>query len=273
MDDALAQWLALREPTDAASRAPQLTQLIANRFAGRDPLHVLDLGSGTGSNIRYLADHLPARHQRWLAVDRSPLLLSLARSRTEQATAAMLRLVEIDTREQDLNELPQDLFAGRHLVTSSALLDLVSESWLTLLAQRCREAGAAALFTIVYNGRSEPSPHDPDDALVIALFNRHQHRDKGLGGPAAGPDATDAAVRAFTAAGYDVETAGSDWRLGPDDREIQRELIEGWAFAATETDPRHAERIAAWRARRLEHLDAGRAHAIVGHHDIAAVIR
>ena len=73
------------------------------------------------------------------------------------------------------------------------------------------------------------------------------------------------------ASGTPYARAGGAARCGP--REMQRELIEGWAFAATETDPRQAERIAAWRVRRLEHLGAGRAHAVVGHYDLAAVIK
>ena len=48
-----AAWLALREPYDHAARSAAL----ADRFAaavGKAP-HLLDLGCGTGSNLRYLA--------------------------------------------------------------------------------------------------------------------------------------------------------------------------------------------------------------------------
>ena len=87
----------------------------------------------------------------------------------------------------DLGALDDEaVFAGRHLVTASALLDLVSESWLKSLAMRCRAAGAVALLTITYNGRSLASPPEPEDAMVLDLFNRHQRTDKGLGGPGGG---------------------------------------------------------------------------------------
>src|SRR5687767_5341631 len=76
MDDALAQWLALREPADTASRSVDLTRAIANATRGRDPLRVLDLATGTGANIRYLMNRFPVRHQQWLAVDHSPTLLA-----------------------------------------------------------------------------------------------------------------------------------------------------------------------------------------------------
>ena len=59
----------------------------------------------------------------------------------------------VETRQLDLGSLADtDIFAGRHLVTASALLDLVSERWLGELAACCRAAGAAALFTLTYNG-------------------------------------------------------------------------------------------------------------------------
>jgi hypothetical protein len=132
--------------------------------------------------------------------------------------------------------------------------------------------GAAALFTIVYDGRTVCSPGEPEDALVLELFNRHQHRDKGLGGPAAGPDATEAAIRAFSSAGYHVDSDRSDWNLDPSDADLQRELIAGWAFAAKETDPSAAAVIDAWLARRLEHVEANRSQIMVGHHDIAAYL-
>jgi SAM-dependent methyltransferase len=268
VDDALARWLALREPTDVASRSERLMRTIAERLSAHDPVRVLDLGTGTGSNIRFMSEYLHARHQQWLAVDRSELLLR--RARTVAGTDPD-RHVEVETRQADLGALDDtSLFAGRHLVTASALLDLVSESWLRTLAARCRHVGAAALFTIVYDGRTVCSPGEPEDALVLELFNRHQHRDKGLGGPAAGPDATEAAIRAFSDTGYHVDSDRSDWTLDASDADLQRELIAGWAFAAKETDPSAAPVIDGWLARRLAHVDADRSEVVVGHEDVAA---
>ena len=287
MDDrALVQWLALRESVDAASRSPGLTQAVADVVRACEPVRVLDLATGTGSNIRYLMRHLP-RRQHWLAVDQSPELLQELPVRMSQWGASGGREVatnttrctirdgerecEIETAQRDLNILDSaDLFARRDLVTASALLDLVSEKWLYSLAARCREAGAAALFTITYNGRWSCSPAEPEDDLVRSLFNRHQHTDKGLGGPAAGPDAAGLVVRAFTEAGYTVRSEPSDWRLGADHAALQRELIEGWAEAATEIEQEAASTVAAWRIRRLRHVEAARSHLVVGHDDVAA---
>jgi len=170
----------------------------------------------------------------------------------------------------DLDRLDAGLFEGRNLVTASALLDLVSESWLRLLATRCREAGATALFTLTYDGRSSCDPVEPEDDMVRELMNMHQKTDKGLGGRAEGPDAWSVAERVFTEAGYRVECAPSNWSIGPPERAFQRMLIEGWARAAVEIAPERADTIADWLRRRLEHLEAGQSRIVVNHVDMVA---
>lgn len=286
MSESLADWLRLREAADWEARSSGLVQLVQTAPHEGAPYNVLDLATGTGSNVRYLAEHLPGR-QRWLVVDRSPDLLALVTDRTAswsaargykcrtQATGLRVRHesldCEIETRQRDLCALDDvGLFAGRHLVTASALLDLVSESWLRSLAAHCRDAGAAALFALTYNGESSCSPVEPEDELIRDLLNRHQHTDKGLGGAAAGPDAVACAERCFAAVGYEVRTEPTDWDLGPAQADMQRYLIEDWARAAIELAPDLLPRITDWRDRRLAHIDAGRSRIIVRHHDLAA---
>jgi hypothetical protein len=162
------------------------------------------------------------------------------------------------------------MFSGRALVTASALLDLVSEAWLRALVARCREAGAAVLFALSYDGRIEFSPEDPADAEVRELVNRHQRTDKGFGG-ALGPDASATAERVLVSLGYHhVTHERSDWVLGPGSRELQRQLMDGWARAATEIAPERLARIADWRDRRQTHVAAECSRLIVGHQDLAA---
>jgi hypothetical protein len=177
----------------------------------------------------------------------------------------------IETKIIDLGTIPdRDVLESPHLVTASALLDLVSDEWLRALAARCREVRAAALFAITYNGRSSCSPVEPEDQLVLDLFNRHQRTDKGLGGSAAGPGAVASVIEAFEDAGYLVVREASDWHIGPEARRFQRELIDGWAHAASEIDPGSAPTIAQWRERRLAHIADGRSHLVVGHDDVGA---
>jgi hypothetical protein len=265
--DSLSTWLALREPADIASRSAALTQAIVARLPHARPLRILDLGSGTGSNVRYLSSRLPAP-QDWLIVDRDPGLLAEV---TGRSVACHIETLCRNLGAPDDSADPP-LFAGRHLVTASALLDLVSDQWLRALADRCRSTGAAALFTLNYNGRSQCAPGEAEDDAIRDLMNRHQRTsDKGFG-PAAGPEAVDCAERWFVAAGYQVRREASDWILAPEQSPLQRQLIEGWAQAAEEIAPEQTRMIRDWLARRLTHVEAGRSRVVVGHEDLAAWI-
>jgi hypothetical protein len=168
--------------------------------------------------------------------------------------------------------LDDSLFAGRALVTASALLDLVSETWLRRLVLQCRAHDAAALFALTYDGRLAFEPAEPDDALIRDLVNGHQRTDKGFG-PALGPAAVAAAADLFRSSGHDVRIAASDWILhrasAPD--ALQEQLIDGWADAAAEIAPDRAVVVEAWRQTRRGHVTSGQSVLTVGHQDLAAL--
>jgi len=290
MHETLSNWLALREPADVAARSAALTRAVVEKLPRDRSLRAVDLGTGTGSNVRYLSRDLPAE-QEWLLVDRDPVLLAEAAARLEDEerkgreerkdsedhddknalrSLRPLRSIVVETREMNLGVLEPDIFSGRDLVTASALLDLVSGTWLRALADECRAASTTALFALTYNGRSHCSPEEPEDEMIRELMNRHQRQnDKGFG-RAAGPDAVDIAERCFAAAGYHVRREPSDWVLTPDARELQRQLVEGWASAAREIAQDQTSVIDDWLRRRLEHVDANRSSITVGHEDLAA---
>jgi hypothetical protein len=73
------------------------------------------------------------------------------------------------------------------LVAASALLDLVSYSWLKRLAIEVVVRGLPFYAALSYNGQVTFEPSDLLDAPITAVSN-HQRRDKGLE-PALGPDA------------------------------------------------------------------------------------
>lgn len=278
-------WLALREPADAAARSARLVGLVAEAAAHDAALAVVDLGAGSGSNLRYLAPWLPSP-QRWRLIDHDPALLdvvpaqltawSRANGWSLSADGAGLLIrgetfaCHVDVETADL-ACDAAALAGPGLVTASALLDLVSEPWLRRLAESCRDRGATVLFALTYDGRIRCSPEEPEDRLVQELVNRHQRTDKGFG-PALGPEAAEAAPRCFERVGYHVAREASDWVLSPASGALQRQLIDGWAGAASATDPGRRGLIAGWRTRRLAHVLDGRSELAVGHQDLAGLL-
>ena len=256
MSEFSAEWLELREPVDVASRSMRLTRAVAAVLPRYRAIDVLDLGAGTGANVRYLAGKLPLP-QRWLLVDRDERLLSRA------PRAWPSQCMDLQNAVRD-----RALFASRALVTASALLDLVSDAWLEALIARCREAGAAVLFALTYDGRMDFAPAEIEDEAICGLVNRHQRTDKGFG-PALGPAAVARTSELFSAAGYYVEREASDWSLTPESHELQRQLIAGWADAAVAVAPERSDVIDDWCDRRMAHVDEGRSQVIVGHKDLA----
>lgn len=264
-----AAWLALREPADRAARSDMLTRALADVLPRNECIRILDLASGTGANLRYLSERLRSE-QEWLLTDHDEALLSAAPGRV---TSADGRVCHVATRRVDLSALgDDDLFGNRRLVTASALLDLVSASWMRRLAQHCRRSRATALFALTYNGRIECDPVDSDDAMICDLVNRHQRTDKGFG-RALGPAASGSAERLFADAGYAVRRAPSDWMLTPDMSELQQQLIEGWAAAAREIESSRSPAIDRWLSRRLAFVDTRASRIIVGHDDLLATWR
>lgn len=263
-----APWLALREPLDAASRSLRLgTSLAESLQATRSensPLAVIDLGAGTGANLRYAAP-LIGGPQEWLLVDNEPALLEAAQGllRTSPLPACRVRCIALDLATQ-LDRVP--LRSGT-LLTASALLDLVSEEWLRALVRRAADVAAPVWFTLAYDGHIVCDPAEPEDREIQELFNLHQLTDKGFGA-ALGPGAGRMAQQILLQHGYQVQGAPSDWHIGPDRAALQHALLEGWCQAATQIAPHRTAALRDWLTRRRAHVDAARSKLRVGHVDM-----
>lgn len=264
-----AAWLALRENADHRSRADGLLPPLRAWWSARGASTVLDLGCGTGSNLRYLAPKLPTP-QAWTLVDHDAALLAHVEPPRPDVT--------VSTRRLDLAGLAPHDVDGVDLVTASALLDLVSAAWLAALADWCADAGCGALFALSYDGMTEWSARedgpelgpDPADTWIRDAVNEHQRRDKGLG-PALGPSAGAVAENLFRARGYRIWLLPSPWELGAQDAELAEGLVSGWAVAAGEERPDAADAACRWAARRRATVTAGAFRLVVGHVDLLAL--
>jgi hypothetical protein len=261
-------WLTLREPYDRAARNGAVLDAVAAAFAGAAAVTVTDLGSGTGATMRAIVPHLPAR-QRWRLVDNDEALLEKA----VEGAVAMPAGVSVTAVMADLAagtaSAVEPLLGDCDLVTTSALLDLVSADWLDAVVASLARLSRPFYAAVSYDGTVALAPECLHDGDVIGAVNRHQRTDKGFG-PAMGPDAARIAPERLRAAGFAVIEGRSDWQFGAGDRAVQIEVLTGWAGAAHEIGV-DAAIIARWLGERRNHVDAGRSEMRVGHIDFFAI--
>lgn len=271
-----AEWLSLRESADARARNAALARKVARHLAGADPLRIVDLGAGTGANLRASAASLGPR-QHWHLLDHAPHLLEEAGQALSAWADDALKgegdtlLLTKDTRQISVTFSQADLSlslkeVGRsrpHLVTASAFFDLVSSDFITAFAKEVARLNAAFFTVLTCDGRDVWHPPHRDDATVAHAFRVHQGSDKGFG-PALGNGASDHLEHAFRSHGYDVTRADSTWWLGPEDADLIAALAEGTAAAARESGLVSAQQAMAWAEARKG------AACEIGHTDLFA---
>lgn len=273
-----SDWLTLREAADVDSRSQPLAELAAEWLSARTPAPLIaDLGCGRGSNMRFLAPRLNG-HQRWKLIDHDAILLAQARQCAARLSNSQGQPVAIETHCISLEALAEVPLDDTHLVTASALLDLVSQQWIDALVTRVAGQQQALLIALSVTGEwhfigPQGAPVlDDEDRWLQAMFMAHQQRDKGLG-DALGGQAHGALVAALERADYRIEQAETPWQLAAGSQEQQplmMALLEGWAEAATEQAPEAAARIATWLQQRQQAVANGELGIWVGHRDLFA---
>jgi len=258
-----ADWLALREPYDFRSRCPAVLDAVVASLKGCPSVMITDIACGTGSTLRALAPRL-GPVQNWRLADNDLSLLARASTMARPA-GVTVKPVPLDLTR----DLEAVLDGPVDLITTSALLDLVSDSWLERLTVEVAARSIPVYAALSYDGRIEIAPGDPFDAAIVKAVNEHQRTDKGFG-PALGPAAGHAAIARFEALGYTVVNGTSDWVIGPNERDIQMEIFAGWAGAAREIGDLSLADTVAWLTRRRDAVAAGRSSIRVGHVDIFA---
>lgn len=253
-DEFSADWLALREPCDSASRSRELA--LAFLAALPTSPRIVDLGAGRGSNARYLAD-LAAGTPKWRLIDRDRILLEQALALDKNFETECLDFA------RDLASIDFSKFDG---VSGSALFDLVSREWFNDFLRAV--GGLPLLLTLTVNGEFDWQPGDPVDDCIMSAFWRDMQRDKGFG--AALGAAAPATMRALLeGAGYRVQTRPSPWCLGAEDTLLMQKLIEFVADAARRGCD--VGIVDGWQARRQKLVALGKLNLSVGHVDVLAL--
>src|SRR5262249_35672392 len=154
------------------------------------------------------------RGQTWILADADGALLAQA-----DATPLIVDLAK------ELDTLP---FGSVDGVVCSALLDLVSETWLQQFIAALR---TPFLVCLTVDGDDLFSPPHPGDEPVLHAFRADQARDKGFG-PALGTDAPAALEAILGTRGFTVLSEKSDWDIPANADAMLRELVLGHARVA-----------------------------------------
>jgi hypothetical protein len=261
-----SEWLALREPEDATARSRDLA-LTAVAMLLEGPIVVHDLGSGTGSMMRWLAPLLPGP-LTWILHDWNAGLIERAIDgvRPPDRDNAAIFVFSQTGNLADLR--PADL-AGASLVTASALLDVLTARETHAIVSACVGARCPALLTLSVTGQVQLSPRHELDSVFERAFNAHQLREadsrRQLGRYGA-----PIARALFTAAGWHVRPSTTVWRLDHRQPRLLREWFYGWVDAAVEQDPGLRADARRYCQLRMTQIERGELDAGIRHLDLLA---
>lgn len=257
-------WLALREPEDAAARSLDLA-LAAAELLADGPIVVHDLGSGTGSMMRWLAPVLPGP-QTWFLHDWSAQLTEQAINHVRPVDRDNAR-ISVFGRTGNLADLtPKDL-AGASLVTASALLDVLTSEEIHTIVGACVAAHTPALLSLSVTGGVQLNPRDDGDTVFGKAFNAHQVRHAN-GRRQSGRYAPSVARGLFAEAGWHVRQATTPWRLDHRHPRLLSEWFCGWVDAAVEQEPQLRDEADRYRQKRLAQIELGELSSCVEHVDL-----
>ncbi|MEM8878109.1 MAG: class I SAM-dependent methyltransferase [Pseudomonadota bacterium] len=246
-------WLALREPADHAARDATMLASVWSHLKQTENPRIVDIACGRGSTIAAL-DPDNTLGAEWHLLDQDTALLADALNRFP---AHHIRTGRCDLRSAVISadQFGDIVPAGTDLITMSAFIDLVSLEWLAHFALRCAQRAVPVYCALSIDGTVEFDPSHVLDTPVLQALAHHEQTDKGFG-TALGPGAPYAFSAAFGRAGFVVDQAKADWKLGASEAPLARALLDGWAEAVMESGQLEPERADDWiRSRRQSVVD------------------
>ena len=261
-----SEWLALRESEDATARSRDLA-LAAGAMLPAGPVVVHDLGSGTGSMMRWLAPVLPGP-QRWILHDWNADLITRAADDARPLDRDGSPVI-VSSRTGDLGDLRAEELSGASLVTASALLDVLTSGELHAVVEACVAVGCPVLFALSVTGEVRLSPRDELDATLERAFNAHQLREAD-GRRQLGPYGAALARGLFKLAGWHVRPSTTVWQLDQRRPRLLSEWLDGWVDAAVEQEPTLRAEAERYRLRRATQEESGALTASIRHLDLLA---
>lgn len=221
------QWLEARFVHDHGALNRELLGCLVGLPRQSEAWRVLDLGSGTGANVRHGADLLQGT-QHWTLVDEDAALLAEAPLRlaawagergwkTSRSSARLeIRrpggLIVVDVVPGDIVDVLGDIEHGSlDLVTANAVFDLLPPERIEACVDALASLGLPLWATLNYENMTF-SREMVQDRTVVEAFHEHMTRPQAHGRNA-GPRAIEVMREVLRRRGYVVHVGPSDWNV------------------------------------------------------------
>ena len=180
-------WLFEREKIDNLSKNKSIIKKINNSLKNHDQIKIIDLGTGTGSNFRYLSKKIKYKNQSWTLMD-----ISKSSLREAKKNININKKIKIITLKNDdiIKNIQKHNFTNYDLVTGSAFLDIMPHDWFKKFYQKNKNT-KLVYFSINYDGYFKFFPKHKFDRNVLELFNNDQKSKKNNKTKAVGPECSD----------------------------------------------------------------------------------
>ena len=177
-------WLFKREKIDNLSKNKLIIQNINKSLKNHNEINIIDLGTGTGSNFRYLSKKIKYNNQYWTLMDISKSSLKEARANTQ----INKKIKNISIKNHDvIQNISTTNFSNYDVVTGSAFLDIMPKKWFKSFYLKNINT-KIVYFSINYDGYFNFFPKHHLDNSVMNLFNSDQKSKKVNNLKAVGPD-------------------------------------------------------------------------------------
>lgn len=211
------EWLSLRKEFDNQARNKCIEKCALQHFT--HPIHIMDIGTGTGNNVFYYKDRFP--QSSWTLVDSDPQLLDVCRA----------SLHENIQKIQQCSILELNTFTGIDLITANAIFDLFSPTQFTDFAKKI--SGVSLLATLNYQSMNF-APQTSQDMEYIEMYNKHMKRQQHFG-YAMGNECTQKITDVFlNELCYNVHLGKSDWIIDSSHPEMAKHILQFMFHALSE---------------------------------------
>ncbi len=232
-------WLAERYPFDVEARNKTIEQAAIDYLKKDQPVVIVDVGAGTGSNCLYFLDKLK-QDQAWIFIEKDPRLApALIKRLTEYATfhkyswslkdgvyemLTPFKKVTFKVISDTFFNIDQLIDLPKvDLVVANAVFDLLSKVQISSFLDHLTQNKIACLFTLHYTGMKF-IPEDPFDQAYIDLYDSHMMRPQSFG-QGMGKMAAAHIVQTFEEANYSLQKGASSWNIIEDDIKMHYYLL------------------------------------------------